>query len=56
MMVAMKHPHVGWVQGVTPQTVASYLDYMLGSHVLELEAKGSQGNTISKPAWPQIIA
>ena len=51
----LKHPGRAWLQSASPELFADYVDYLLGEHVRGLEAQDQSGNTVSRPAWKQIL-
>ena len=55
MCLAMRNPNRSYLQGLTPQTFQSYLSYLLGDFVWQLTGKSSDGATVAKPSWQQLL-
>lgn len=56
MFMAFRHTNRLTIQGVTPQLVQSYCEYLLGEYVWGLVAKDAEGRTISTPSWDLVLA
>ena len=55
MCLAMRNPNRVFLQGLTPQTFQSYLSYILGDYVWQLTGRSSEGYTVAKPSWDQLL-
>jgi hypothetical protein len=55
MCLGMRNPNRAYLQGLTPQTFQAYLSYLLGDFVWQLTGKSSEGMTVAKPSWQQLL-
>jgi len=56
MMVAYQQTHKAYLRGLTPQTFAEYLEYLLGDFVMGLCAKDASGRAFAHPSWALVVA
>ena len=56
IMLAMRHANRHELQGVTPGLFEKYKAYILGEHVLGLQAKDTSGEMVSKPPWHLVMS
>ena len=56
LFAQLKYPHKSMLQGLEPMHWAKYADYLLGEHVMGLEAKDERGEVVSKPTFELILS
>ena len=54
--VALMQPNAAVLQGATPQTWQSYLDYLLGPNVHRLHSRDEYGNITHSPSWNLLLS
>lgn len=55
MCLAIRNPNRAYLQGLTPQNFQAYLSYLLGDFVWQLTGRSSEGMTVAKPSWQQLL-
>lgn len=56
IMLGMRHSNRHELQGITPGLFEKYKSYLLGEHVLGLQAKDSSGETVARPPWHLVMS
>ena len=51
----LKYPHKAILKDLTPYTFQRFVDFVLGEHVLGLEAKDDAGLVVSKPTFKSVL-
>ena len=56
IMVGRRHTCHTELQGLSPQGVQTYLNYLSGDRVCDLAAKDANGDSVARPPWAQGLA
>jgi len=56
IMLSLRHTNRHELQGITPGLFEKYKSYILGEHVLGLQAKDMAGESVAKPPWHLVMA
>jgi hypothetical protein len=56
IMLSMRHVNRYELQGIDPGLFEKYKSYLLGEHVLGLQAKDASGETVGKPPWHLVMS
>ena len=56
IMLSQRHANRSELQGITPGLFEKYKSYLLGEHVLGLQAKDMAGEVIAKPPWHLMMS
>lgn len=55
LFAQIKYPHKAVLTGLTPHSFQKFVDYILGEHVMGLQAKDSEGLVVSKPTFKSVL-
>lgn len=56
VMLGMRHTNRPELQGISPNDIHKYLDYLLGEHCYGMVAKSAEGYTVATVPWALVIA
>ena len=56
IMISLRHTNRHELQGITPGLFEKYKSYLLGEHVLGLQAKDMTGESVAKPPWHLVMS
>ena len=56
IMISLRHTNRHELQGITPGLFEKYKTYLLGEHVLGLQAKDMMGDPVAKPPWHLVMS
>jgi hypothetical protein len=56
IMISLRHTNRYELQGITPGLFEKYKTYILGEHVLGLQAKDMVGESVAKPPWHLVMS
>ena len=56
IMLGLRHTNRPELQGINPNHIHKYLEYLLGEHCYGMVAKNADGHTIATPPWGLIVA
>ena len=55
LFAQLKYPHKAVLAGLTPYSFQRFVDFILGEHVLGLQAKDDEGLVVSKPTFKSVL-
>ena len=55
LFAQLKYPHKAVLAGLSPYSFQKFVDFILGEHVLGLEAKDEEGLVVSKPTFKSVL-
>ena len=56
IMISLRRTNRPELQGITPGLFEKYKTYLLGEHVLGLQAKDMAGDSVAKPPWHLVMS
>lgn len=55
LFAQLKYPHKAVLAGLTPYSFQRFVDFILGEHVMGLQAKDEEGLVVSRPTFKSVL-